>query len=85
MIGRSSRPAQRELSRVGGYAAATAAVHQEARARRHAISTHTVHEADSRYAHLRLLVTLALMTVGSAGMYVVAVMLPAVQASSPAA
>jgi MFS family permease len=39
-----------------------------------------VHTADSRYATLRLLVTLALMTVGSAGMYVVAVMLPAVQA-----
>ena len=40
----------------------------------------TRHEADSRYASLRLLVTLALMTVGSAGMYVVSVMLPAVQA-----
>ena len=44
------------------------------------INAHVLHEADSRYAHLRLLVTLALMTVGSAGMYVVAVMLPAVQA-----
>ena len=38
------------------------------------------HAADSRYAMLRLLVILALMTIGSAGMYVVAVMLPAVQA-----
>ena len=38
------------------------------------------HQADSRYATLRLLVTLMLMTVGSSGMYVIAVMLPAVQA-----
>ncbi|MEO7335925.1 MAG: MFS transporter, partial [Caldimonas sp.] len=38
------------------------------------------HEADSRYAALRLLVTLALMTIGSSGMYVVSVVLPAVQA-----
>ncbi len=38
------------------------------------------HEADSRYAWARLAVVLALMTVGSAGMYVVAVVLPAVQA-----
>jgi len=38
------------------------------------------HEADSRYAWLRLAVTLALMTIGSGGMYVVAVVLPAVQA-----
>ena len=38
------------------------------------------HEADSRYAWLRLGVTLVLMTVGSAAMYVVAVVLPAVQA-----
>lgn len=37
-------------------------------------------EADSRYAWLRLLAVLALMTIGSAGMYVVAVVLPAVQA-----
>jgi len=36
--------------------------------------------ADSRYAMLRLMVTLALMTVGASGMYVVAVVLPAVQA-----
>ncbi|HSW06614.1 MFS transporter [Aquabacterium sp.] len=38
------------------------------------------HLADSRYAWLRLMVTLALMTIGSAAMYVVAVVLPAVQA-----
>jgi MFS family permease len=38
------------------------------------------HEADSRHALLRLGLTLALMTLGSSGMYVVAVMLPAVQA-----
>jgi MFS family permease len=38
------------------------------------------HLADSRYAMLRLMVTLALMTVGASGMYVVAVVLPAVQA-----
>jgi len=37
-------------------------------------------EADSRYAWLRLGVTLAMMTIGSAAMYVVAVVLPAVQA-----
>ncbi|MGC1175871.1 MFS transporter [Polaromonas sp.] len=36
--------------------------------------------ADSRYAVVRLMVTLALMTVGASGMYVVAVVLPAVQA-----
>ena len=36
--------------------------------------------ADSRYAVLRLMVTLALMTVGASGMYMVAVVLPAVQA-----
>ncbi|WP_341906012.1 MFS transporter [Polaromonas sp. YR568] len=35
--------------------------------------------ADSRYAVMRLMVTLALMTVGASGMYVVAVVLPAVQ------
>ena len=38
------------------------------------------HAADSRYAWTRLAVTLALMTVGSGAMYVVAVVLPAVQA-----
>ncbi len=37
-------------------------------------------QPDSRYAALRLLVTLALMTIGGGGMYVVAVVLPAVQA-----
>lgn len=35
---------------------------------------------DSRQAVIRLIVTLALMTVGSAGMYIVAVVLPAMQA-----
>ena len=40
----------------------------------------SAHEADSRYAWTRLLVTLALMTIGSGAMYVVAVVLPAVQA-----
>ncbi len=38
------------------------------------------HVADSRYAWLRLGVTLLLMTIGSGGMYVIAVVLPAVQA-----
>lgn len=38
------------------------------------------HLADSRYAWTRLAVTLLLMTVGSGAMYVVAVILPAVQA-----
>ena len=38
------------------------------------------HGADSRYAWLRLAATLGLMTIGSAAMYVVAVVLPAVQA-----
>jgi MFS family permease len=36
--------------------------------------------ADSRYAWTRLAAVLALMTIGSSGMYVVAVVLPAVQA-----
>ncbi|MFO1219502.1 MAG: MFS transporter [Burkholderiaceae bacterium] len=36
--------------------------------------------ADSRYAWTRLALTLALMTIGSSGMYVVSVVLPAVQA-----
>jgi MFS family permease len=39
-----------------------------------------MHLADSRYAWARLAATLALMTIGSAAMYVVAVVLPAVQA-----
>ena len=38
------------------------------------------HAPDSRYAWTRLLVTLALMTIGSGAMYIVAVVLPAVQA-----
>ena len=41
---------------------------------------HNRHEADSRYAWTRLAVTLVLMTIGSGAMYVVAVVLPAVQA-----
>jgi MFS family permease len=40
----------------------------------------TDHTADSPYAWSRLLVTLALMTIGSGAMYVVSVVLPAVQA-----
>jgi MFS family permease len=39
-----------------------------------------VHAADSRYAWTRLIATLALMTIGSGAMYVVSVVLPAVQA-----
>jgi len=42
--------------------------------------TNTLHEADSRYAWTRLALTLALMTVGSGVMYIVSVVLPAVQA-----
>lgn len=38
------------------------------------------HQPDSRYAMVRLGLTLLIMTVGSSGMYVVSVMLPAVQA-----
>ena len=38
------------------------------------------HAADSRYAWTRLVITLALMTIGSGAMYVVSVVLPAVQA-----
>jgi len=40
----------------------------------------TRHQPDSRYAMARLAVTMLLMTVGSSGMYVVSVVLPAVQA-----
>ena len=40
----------------------------------------TQHLPDSRYAWTRLVVTLALMTIGSSAMYVVSVVLPAVQA-----
>ena len=39
-----------------------------------------LHQPDSRYATMRLMVTLALMAIGAAGMYVVAVVLPLVQA-----
>jgi len=42
--------------------------------------TTIVHQPDSRYAMVRLALTLLVMTVGSSGMYVVSVMLPAVQA-----
>jgi MFS family permease len=38
------------------------------------------HATDSRYAWMRLAVVLALMTIGSGAMYVIAVVLPAVQA-----
>ena len=43
-------------------------------------STPPAHAVDSRYAMMRLAVTLLLMTIGSCGMYVVAVTLPAIQA-----
>ncbi|CAN5895343.1 MFS transporter [soil metagenome] len=45
------------------------------------VSTITLprHRPDSRYAMLRLFVTLLIMTVGSCGMYVVSVVLPAIQ------
>ena len=39
-----------------------------------------IRQPDSRYAVMRLFVTLLLMTVGSSGMYVVSVVLPSVQA-----
>jgi len=42
------------------------------------VSAH--HDADSRYAWTRLAIVLALMTIGSGAMYVIAVVLPAVQA-----
>src|SRR5213076_278264 len=38
------------------------------------------HRTDSRYAAFRLAVVLLLMTIGSGAMYVIAVVLPAVQA-----
>ena len=41
---------------------------------------HPSHQPDSRYAMVRLGLTLLIMTVGSSGMYVVSVMLPSVQA-----
>jgi hypothetical protein len=40
----------------------------------------TLHAADSRHAWRRLAIVLALMTIGSGAMYVIAVVLPAVQA-----
>jgi MFS family permease len=43
-------------------------------------AAHATHSTDSRYAWTRLALTLALMTIGSSGMYVVSVVLPAVQA-----
>jgi MFS family permease len=39
-----------------------------------------IHEVDSRYAWMRLAAALALMTIGSGAMYVIAVVLPTVQA-----
>ena len=42
--------------------------------------TPSLSQTDSRQAWWRLFATLLLMTIGSAGMYVVSVMLPAVQA-----
>jgi len=41
---------------------------------------HAAHEVDSPYAWFRLLVSLVLATIGGCGMYVVVVVLPAVQA-----
>src|SRR5438105_9946591 len=43
-------------------------------------TSHPQHRPDSRYAAMRLAVVLLLMTIGSGAMYVVAVVLPAVQA-----
>ncbi len=43
------------------------------------VPAHGTHTADSRYAWQRLLCALGLMTIGSSAMYVVAVVLPAVQ------
>lgn len=43
-------------------------------------ATARAHLPDSRYAVMRLVVTLLIMTVGSSGMYVISVVLPAVQA-----
>jgi MFS family permease len=40
----------------------------------------TSHAVDSRYAWIRLVVALVLMTIGSSAMYVIAVVLPSVQA-----
>src|SRR4051812_14197299 len=54
--------------------------HRTPPARTIGVSMRTSHETDSRYAAFRLGVVLALMTIGSGAMYVVAVVLPAVQA-----
>ena len=45
-----------------------------------ATMTNATHQVDSRYAWMRLVVVLLLMTIGSGAMYVIAVVLPAVQA-----
>src|SRR5450830_1192731 len=45
-------------------------------------NNHPPSETDSSYAVVRLLITLVLMVIGASGMYVVAVVLPAVQAES---
>src|SRR5258708_39818454 len=42
--------------------------------------THPPPQPDSRYAVVRLMLTLAIMTIGASGMYVVPGMLPPVQA-----
>jgi len=44
------------------------------------LSTNSAHLADSRYAWMRLFAVLLLMTIGSGAMYVIAVVLPPVQA-----
>ena len=43
-------------------------------------STNSAHRADSRYAWMRLFAVLLMMTIGSGAMYVIAVVLPPVQA-----
>ena len=53
--------------------------HRQASHHNRAMQT-SLPQPDSRQAWWRLLATLLLMTIGSAGMYVVSVMLPAVQA-----
>jgi MFS family permease len=44
------------------------------------MTTTALHTADSRYAWKRLMITLALMTIGSGAMWVIPVVLPSVQA-----
>jgi MFS family permease len=65
-------------SREWAFAGMTCLVEQARFARDNAAMSS--HAPDSRYAWMRLCVTLALMTIGSGAMYVVAVVLPAVQA-----